>query len=486
MTILELENLTGLDRATIRFYEKEGLITPSRKENSYRDYSVSDSQEILKIKLLRQLDVSIEMIRNLQQGSADISSVLRVQASMLEEKIADTERAAAICKEISSTDITYSNLDATLYLNRLTKQSEVAQPQQEPATSVPQQEQHHRYVEYHPVRRFVARMVDYSLLQTIVRFVLVVILRIRPFGDFLSTVVTYTSLLASVPLQAWMLRTFATTPGKWAMGIQVLSYKGEKLSFSEALEREWVALWYGYGCGIPIYSLWRLFKSYKTYTNREPLEQDAFVEHLYSRKKFINRAVFAVICAILIFLSSIITLDFVKPKYRGNDLTVAQFAENFNFYAEILDKDFSMNPDGTWYDPQSQNGGYVVIVIDKADKPNEPFRFETKGEGITRIAYNNSWQDISIVSPLGDKMITAMVTAIMSQGDIHVMQLKDILYELNDYTDQNSADVTFNNIQIRWTIKSENCSNYKGTFYTIDKEQPSRLEFDLEIIINQE
>ena len=38
MTILELEGLTGLDRATIRYYEREGLLLPDRKENSYREF----------------------------------------------------------------------------------------------------------------------------------------------------------------------------------------------------------------------------------------------------------------------------------------------------------------------------------------------------------------------------------------------------------------------------------------------------------------
>ena len=33
MQINELEMKTGLDRATIRFYEKEGMITPTRLEN---------------------------------------------------------------------------------------------------------------------------------------------------------------------------------------------------------------------------------------------------------------------------------------------------------------------------------------------------------------------------------------------------------------------------------------------------------------------
>ena len=44
MLIRDLEQQTGLDRATIRYYEKEGLLNPHRTENGYRDYSDTDLQ----------------------------------------------------------------------------------------------------------------------------------------------------------------------------------------------------------------------------------------------------------------------------------------------------------------------------------------------------------------------------------------------------------------------------------------------------------
>ena len=37
MTIKDMEMQTGLARANIRYYEAEGLITPERAENGYRD-----------------------------------------------------------------------------------------------------------------------------------------------------------------------------------------------------------------------------------------------------------------------------------------------------------------------------------------------------------------------------------------------------------------------------------------------------------------
>ena len=40
MTIKEAEQMTGLTRSNIRFYEKEQLISPDRNvKNGYREYS---------------------------------------------------------------------------------------------------------------------------------------------------------------------------------------------------------------------------------------------------------------------------------------------------------------------------------------------------------------------------------------------------------------------------------------------------------------
>ena len=50
MTIKEVEERTGLARSNIRFYEKEGLIEPSRNDkNGYRDYSEKDVETIKKL-----------------------------------------------------------------------------------------------------------------------------------------------------------------------------------------------------------------------------------------------------------------------------------------------------------------------------------------------------------------------------------------------------------------------------------------------------
>ena len=59
MTIKEIEAATGLPRANIRYYESEGFLHPERGENGYRNFTQSDVDTLLKIKLLRQLGFSL-------------------------------------------------------------------------------------------------------------------------------------------------------------------------------------------------------------------------------------------------------------------------------------------------------------------------------------------------------------------------------------------------------------------------------------------
>ena len=42
MNINEAEKLTGIPRASIRYYESEGLVSPARAPNGYRVYSDDD------------------------------------------------------------------------------------------------------------------------------------------------------------------------------------------------------------------------------------------------------------------------------------------------------------------------------------------------------------------------------------------------------------------------------------------------------------
>lgn len=58
MTIKEVETLTGITKANIRFYEKEGLLAPGRSSNNYREYSEDDVEHLRKIRIFRIMGFS--------------------------------------------------------------------------------------------------------------------------------------------------------------------------------------------------------------------------------------------------------------------------------------------------------------------------------------------------------------------------------------------------------------------------------------------
>ena len=76
MHIKDVEQRTGLSRANIRYYEQEGLVHPARRKNGYRDYSPDDLEALLRVRLLRRLDVPIEEIRAMQAGKLSLSEAL--------------------------------------------------------------------------------------------------------------------------------------------------------------------------------------------------------------------------------------------------------------------------------------------------------------------------------------------------------------------------------------------------------------------------
>lgn len=62
MNILSVTERTGLTKRMIRHYEDLGLISPSRCENNYRDYSEEDINRLQCVKALRSIGFSLESI----------------------------------------------------------------------------------------------------------------------------------------------------------------------------------------------------------------------------------------------------------------------------------------------------------------------------------------------------------------------------------------------------------------------------------------
>ena len=121
MTIKEVEERTGLTRSSIRFYEKEKLIIPSRNEsNGYRDYSEENVRDIEKIAYLRTIRISLDSIRNVIDEKVTMREVLKKQRDILNKEIEDCANAKALCEEmLSAENLNYKSLEIEQYVKEV-------------------------------------------------------------------------------------------------------------------------------------------------------------------------------------------------------------------------------------------------------------------------------------------------------------------------------------------------------------------------------
>ena len=120
MKINQVEELVGITKKNIRFYEEQGLINPKRNpENGYREYNLDDVGQLMKIKLLRKLAVPIEEIHFLQTGEITFAECMDKQKIRLNHEKHCIELTEKLCEKIADEVDNLSKLDASEYLSEM-------------------------------------------------------------------------------------------------------------------------------------------------------------------------------------------------------------------------------------------------------------------------------------------------------------------------------------------------------------------------------
>jgi len=120
MKINEVEQLVGITKKNIRFYEEQGLLNPNRnKENGYRDYNENDIRTLEQIKLLRKLGLPLDEIRMMQAGRSTIADSMRRHLVTLEREKQNLAQSEALCRQLKEEEGTLQNLDAKILLEEM-------------------------------------------------------------------------------------------------------------------------------------------------------------------------------------------------------------------------------------------------------------------------------------------------------------------------------------------------------------------------------
>ena len=459
MNIKEIEERSGLTRANIRYYEQEGLLAPARRENKYRDYSEEDLETLLRVALLRSLGFSLEEIRRLQSGEADFAAAMRERSAALESEGQRLLAARNVCDAISREVTSYSALRPENYLNGFepdvaAKQRDVAEP--------------------HPWRRYFARAIDLTIVGLMVSFVQFVLLHhnlvnISKGENVLCGLAGWGLLVLIEPL---LLARFGTTAGKWCMGITVTRPDGERLSYGEALERT-AAVWlYGAGLGISIVELVCNYRSYRRYMNGEELAwESGSIERFDERGTGRMVLLYAASTALSLALTLAMGLSAALPPNRG-DLTVAEFAENVNFYRDFFDygERWSLDENGEWAENQYEN----VVYFGGGDGP-APFTY-TVEEGTLRAVHWAYTETAETIYGTGDENARMAYLALAAaQKDTSLFNIRGVIKQIgsNSWEGDTDYSAAWKNVEMRYDARIEGEYYYsEGFFLSVQDGQP--------------
>ena len=122
MKIYQVEELVGITKKNIRFYEDQKLLCPKRNpENDYREYSLEDVRQLEKIKLLRKLSVPIEDIRLIENGKLSLTQSMNQQIERIEKEQKNAELMKELCAKLRDETTDLKTLNASFYLSEMEK-----------------------------------------------------------------------------------------------------------------------------------------------------------------------------------------------------------------------------------------------------------------------------------------------------------------------------------------------------------------------------
>ena len=122
MNIKQASEQSGVSAPNIRFYEKEGLLTPARRQgNGYRDYTAGDIRTLKLIRMLRMLDVPLPTIKAVLRGEQPLQQALQAQQTVLEQQAAHLAAAMQFCADLARQRPQAETLDVDACLTRMEK-----------------------------------------------------------------------------------------------------------------------------------------------------------------------------------------------------------------------------------------------------------------------------------------------------------------------------------------------------------------------------
>lgn len=103
-SIQEVSQLLGIPKDTLRYYDRIGIVSPSREDNRYRRYSKNDLIDLMNIQIMQYADFTLDEIKGTfgfhRKENVDLAYCREV-ASFLDAKNAETRKKIAHLEKVS-------------------------------------------------------------------------------------------------------------------------------------------------------------------------------------------------------------------------------------------------------------------------------------------------------------------------------------------------------------------------------------------------
>lgn len=316
MKIKEVEMQTGITKANIRYYESQGLISPNRESNGYRTYDESHVKELLRIKLLRSLGLSIESIKALCEGKMTLEEALSERKEQFQGQHQELVVSEKVINILLNSDSAFHEIKPEEYLALLEPEEE--KPIQRDINTKP----------ILPMRRLWARTLDFTIYNLILYLAAPGLFQTEGFNLFLIVA----EILMVIVIEPFLLCTVYTTPGKFVFGMTVTSLDGRRLTYKEALNRTLLVLQHGLGFCAPFLKEYMQISSYVTVENGGELIWEQNSELNIKDAKGWRYLVFAVMFVVLMAYPAkmeyvrIFNNPNIEAKYEGETPFRGDFA----------------------------------------------------------------------------------------------------------------------------------------------------------------
>ena len=127
MKIKELENTLSISRSNIRFYEKQGLFSPERKDNNYREYTEQDIAVLKEIIIYRKMGFTVEEIKLIQNNELPFSEAMANVQHRIEDEIEQLNGSLKLIKQVAQENASFDEIDIDEHWNQISNSEKLGE-----------------------------------------------------------------------------------------------------------------------------------------------------------------------------------------------------------------------------------------------------------------------------------------------------------------------------------------------------------------------